>query len=66
MHFALGNTYRGVIAGWATAVLLALASAFNDDVSWKKTIGAIILISAPVAGALIDPGSKPAKEDQPK
>lgn len=61
MHFSLGNTQRGILAGYATALLLALAAAVNGDVSWQKTLGAVILISAPVAGSLIDPGSKPEK-----
>ena len=65
MHWSLGNTQRGIVAGWATAELLALAAAVNGDVSWQKTLGAAILISAPVAGSLIDPGSGPTKEAAP-
>lgn len=62
MHWSLGNTQRGIVAGWIIAVLAALASAVGDEVSWQKTIAAILLISGPVLGALVDRGSAPAKE----
>lgn len=61
MH-VFGNTYRGILGGLVTAELLALAAALSDVTSdWRKTIAGMILIAAPAAGALVDPGSQPPK-----
>lgn len=61
MHLSLGNTQRGILGGWVIAIIAALASAVNGDVSWQKTLAACLLITGPVIGALIDPGSAPPK-----
>jgi CDP-diglyceride synthetase len=61
MHLSLGNTQRGILAGWVTAVILALLSGWNGDVTWHQAVGAAVLASVAPIGALIDPGSKPPK-----
>lgn len=66
LHFALGNTYRGLVIGWAGSVCLALASALTNNLDWKQTLAGILLITGPLLGASADQGSKPAKEDMPK
>lgn len=66
MHFNLGNTQRGIIGGWLVAVCAALATALQTDTDWKKFLGGVVLITGPVLGALVDPGSKPTKVEAPK
>lgn len=67
MHFSLGNTQRGIIGGWVVALCGALAVAVqSDDTDWWKVLGAVLLITGPVIGALIDPGSQPTKAEAPK
>lgn len=61
MHFSLGNTTRGLLAGAVTADGAAALSAWNGGTTWHECLGVIFGSLIVLAGALIDPGSAPAK-----
>lgn len=61
MHLSLGNVQRGILAGWFAALVAAFLTGWNGDVTWHQAVGGMILASVAPIGALIDPGSKPAK-----
>lgn len=61
MHWSLGNTQRGILAGYALAVLAAVAGAIHNDTSWNDALYLILIASGAPIGALIDPGSAPPK-----
>lgn len=61
MHFSLGNTSRGLIAGAITADGAALLSAWNGTTTFHEAVGVIFGSLVMLAGALIDPGSQPPK-----
>lgn len=66
MHIALGNVWRGLVAGAITSDGAALLSAWNGTTTWHEAIGVWIGSGIMLAAALIDPGSKPPKAEQPK
>lgn len=61
MHLSLGNVARGLVAGAVTADGAALLSAWNGTTTYHEALGVIFGSLIMLAGALIDPGSKPAK-----
>lgn len=61
MHWNLGNVARGLVAGTLTADGAALLSAWNGSTTWHEAVGVIFGTLIVLAGALIDPGSKPPK-----
>lgn len=62
MHFALGNTYRGLLAAALIADGGSLLSAWNGTITWHESITAVATSIIFLAAALIDPGSKPPKD----
>lgn len=62
MHLALGNVYRGLLAGAAASAGAATLSAWNGATTWHEAIGVYIGLAFALGGALIDPGSKPPKD----
>lgn len=61
-NLSLGDTARGILAGYVPAVILAIAAALNNNTGWKEALVGVLLISAPVVGALIQNSGTPAKE----
>lgn len=61
MHFSLGNTQRGLISAAIISNAAALVAALNDTTDWTGYLCASITAVAMLAGALLDPGSAPAK-----
>lgn len=61
MHWSLGNTARGLIATALAGDAAAILSAWNATTTWHEAIGVVGMSIFVLAGALIDPGSKPAK-----
>lgn len=61
MHFSLGNTARGLVAGAVVADGGALLSAWNGTTTYHEALGVIFGSLIMLAGALIDPGTKPPK-----
>lgn len=61
MHLSLGNTARGLIAAAIIANSAVLVGCLNGTAEWGVFVGGVITSVATLAGALIDPGSAPAK-----
>lgn len=63
MRFSLGNTFRGQVAAAITGNAAVLVSALNGTLPWLAYLAASITTIAMLAGAAIDPGTQPPKED---
>lgn len=61
MHFSLGNTTRGLLSAAVLGDGAAVVSAWGGGVTWHEAIGTILGSLFVLGGALLDPGSKPAK-----
>lgn len=61
MHWSLGNTARGLIAGAITGNAASLVIAIQSG-EWIAYLCAAIVAVSTLAGALIDPGSNPPKD----
>lgn len=62
MHFSLGNTTRGLLAAALISNAATLVTAINGTIGWTAFYTGLITSGAALAGALIDPGSKPPKQ----